>query len=131
MVWSAVLALVQSEERDFEGALIGFEVEFRLDERDLFHSDALNGSLAFSGTQDEELDRYLDTLQLIPNREDAKRLWHASQRRVLQLQPYTFFYWTNRLDGVNGRLNDAAMDARGEWANIRHWWIAPEDRRTP
>jgi peptide/nickel transport system substrate-binding protein len=131
MVWQALGSLVQSEEKDFEAFLIAFEVEFRLDERDLFHSDAINGQLAFSGTADDELDRYLDTLQLIPDREEAIPLWHASQRRVLQLQPYTFFYWGNRFDGVNRRLNDATMDARGEWANIRHWWIAPVDRRTP
>jgi peptide/nickel transport system substrate-binding protein len=130
MIWEALGDLVQSKEKDFEAFLIAFEVEFRLDERDLFHSDAINGPLAFSGTADDELDLYLDTLQLIPDREEAIPVWHASQRRVLQLQPFTFFYWGNRFDGVNRRLNDATMDARGEWANIRHWWIAPADRTT-
>jgi len=131
MLWAAIGSLVTAPEKDFEAFLVSFEVEFRLDERDLFHSDGGNAGHAFSGTMDEELDRYLDTLPLILDREEAKPIWHAAQRRVLQLQPYTFFYWTNRIDGVNKRLNDATMDIRGEWATIRHWWIAPEDRRTP
>jgi peptide/nickel transport system substrate-binding protein len=131
MLWDAVRRRVLAREKDFEAFLIAFEVEFRLDERDLFHSDVINGQLAFSGTADPDLDRYLDTLQLILDREEAKPIWHAAQRRVLQLQPYTFFYWTNRIDGVSRRLNDATMDIRGEWAAIRHWWIAPEDRRIP
>jgi peptide/nickel transport system substrate-binding protein len=124
----ALLALIFPPDRDFEAFLISFEVEFRLDDWNLFHSAAADGQLGFSGTRDEELDRYLDTLQLIPDREEAKPLWHAYQQRIMELQPYTFFYWTYRLDGVNERLRDATMDARGEWANIRNWWIDPDHR---
>ena len=131
MVFDAFLATILAMEKDYEAILANFEVEFRLDERDLFHSDAFGGPLAFSGTRDATLDRYLDTLQLIPNREEARPFWLNSQYRILELQPYTFFYWANRFDGLNERLNDATLDARGEWANIRHWWISPEDRRSP
>lgn len=127
----AFVGLLTSPERNFEGFLISWEAEFRLDERDLFHSEAVDGAYAFSGIQDAELDRYLDTLQLISDREEAVATWRAYQRRLVQLQPYTFLYYPDRQNGVNRRLRNVEMDVRGDWQNIREWWIAPEDRRAP
>lgn len=118
-----------SPERDFEGAFVTWETGFRLDERDLFHSEAADGPWGFSGISDPELDRYLDTLQLIPDPKDAYPVWQAYQRRILALQPYTFLYSAYRRDGVNERIRDVVMDTRGDWASIRQWWIAPGDRR--
>jgi len=118
-------------EYDFEGALVTFETGFRLDDWDLFHSEAGSGGLAFSGTVDPELDRYLDTLQLLTDRDAALPIWRAYQDRIIELQPYTFLYSAIRRDGVNERLRDVVMDTRGDWATIRHWWIAPQDRRSP
>jgi hypothetical protein len=43
-------------------------------------------------------------------------------------QPYTFFYFPDRLDGISHRVKDVQMDARGEWLNIREWYIDPESR---
>lgn len=119
---------ITSVERDFEGALVTFETGFRIDDRDLFHSEVKDGAWAFSGTTDPELDRYLDTLQLIPDRPRALPVWRAYQLRLMELQPYTFLYSARRRDGVNVRLQDVRMDTRGDWATIRHWWIRPQDR---
>jgi peptide/nickel transport system substrate-binding protein len=127
--YGAYLGTLTSRERDFDGAFVTFETGFRIDERDLFHTEAIAGPYAFSGTSDERLDRFLDTLQLIPDREAAYPIWRAYQERIIQVQPYTFLYSANRRDGVNTRIRDAVMDKRGDWASIRHWWIAPEDRR--
>lgn len=128
---SALVEAITSPQRNFEGFLISWEAEFRLDERDLFHSEAVDGAFAFSGIQDPELDRYLDTLQLIPDREEAKNLWRSYQNRLVQLQPFTFLYYPDRQHGLSIRLRDVEMDVRGEWQNIREWWIAPEDREVP
>ncbi len=95
---------ITSVDRDFEGALVTFETGFRIDDRDLFHSEVVDGPWAFSGTVDPELDRYLDTLQLIPDREEAIPLWRAYQRRLMEVQPYTFLYSAHRRDGVKPRL---------------------------
>lgn len=117
-------------DRNFEGALITFETGFRIDDRDLFHSDVkdIANSWAFSGTQDPVLDRYLDTLQLIPDRNDAYPLWQEYQLRLLEIQPYTFLYSADRRIGVGPRLKDVVTDTRGDWATIRQWWISPGDR---
>jgi len=128
MEFSAYGALIQSPEREFEGAFVTFETGYRIDDRDLFHSEGVDGPSAFSGTMDPEIDRYLDTLQLIPDRVEALPVWRAYQLRLLEVQPYTFLYSARRRDGVNRRIQDARMDTRGDWATIRHWWIAPQDR---
>jgi peptide/nickel transport system substrate-binding protein len=121
---------ITAPEREFEGTVVSFETEFRLDERGLFHSDGIDGAYAFSGTSNPTLDRYLDTLQLITDREEALPYWHAYQEAFVQEHPYTFLFSAHRLEGVNRRLRGAVFDPRGEWATIREWWIAPEDRRT-
>jgi peptide/nickel transport system substrate-binding protein len=131
MELNAFLSTLFSPEREFEGFMIAWESEFRLDERDLFHSQAVNGPYAFSGIQDSILDRYLDTLQLVTDREEAKPLWREYQLRLMELHPYTFLYSYYRQNGVNRRLRGVKMDVRGDWENIREWWIAPEDRRLP
>ncbi len=121
---------IQGADRNFEGAFVTFETGFRIDDRDLFHSEVfdLAGSWAFSGTMDPVLDRYLDTLSLIPDRDVAYPLWQEYQLRLMAVQPYTFLYSANRRNGVGPRLQDVVMDTRGDWATIRNWWIASENR---
>jgi peptide/nickel transport system substrate-binding protein len=129
--FATLMGRITSPQRDFEGVLVSWEAEFRLDERDLFHSEVVDGLWAFSGTMDPVLDRYLDTLQLAVERTSAIPIWHAYQRRLMEVHPFTYLYSSYRRNGVADRLRDVVMDARGEWAGIRDWWIAPEDRRVP
>jgi peptide/nickel transport system substrate-binding protein len=131
MEFGAYGARITSTERDFEGAFVTFETGLSFSDRDLFHSEVMDGPWAFAGITDPELDRYLDTLQLIPDRSEALPYWLAYQYRLLELQPYTYLYSAYRRDGVNVRLRDVVMDTRGDWATIRHWWIEPQDRRSP
>jgi peptide/nickel transport system substrate-binding protein len=128
--FSALVPLISPPDRDFDGLLISFDAEFRQDDSDLFHSE-LDGDYAFSGTSDPELDRLLDTLQLIADREEAMPLWRDYQNHLIRVQPYTFLYFADRLDGVNRRLRNVVMDTRGEWLNIREWWIPAGERRAP
>jgi peptide/nickel transport system substrate-binding protein len=125
-----LLPLLSPPDRDFDGLLISFDAEFRQDDSDLFHSTS-DGLYAFSGTKDPELDRLLDTLQLMTDREEALPYWREYQDRLIQVQPYTFLYFAERLDAVNRRLRNVVMDTRGEWLNIREWWIPAEERRAP
>ncbi|HSG49972.1 MAG TPA: ABC transporter substrate-binding protein [Longimicrobiales bacterium] len=111
--------------RDFDGLVLAWVPEFKVDEKDLFHSDRADQPLAFSGLRDPQLDRLLDTLQLVVDREEARPLWHAYQRRISALQPFTYFYYSRRLTGVSTRLQDVEMDFRGEYMNVQDWWIQP------
>jgi peptide/nickel transport system substrate-binding protein len=129
MEFGTMVNMIQDPARDYDAVVFGWVTEFKLDDADLFHSARIGQPYAFSGTKNPEMDRYLDTLQLVVKREDAIPLWRAYEKLVLEEQPYTWFWFPERLDGLAKRLRDVEMDARGEWINIRKWWIPPEERR--
>ena len=123
-----IARVMDTEARDFEGALLGWANEFKLDDRDLFHSDRSEGANAFSGTSNPELDRLLDTLQTVINRDESVRLWSSYQRELIAEQPFTFIHFRQQLVGMNDRIRGAEMDVRGEWINLKEWWIDPTQR---
>ena len=126
--WATMLSQVQSRERDFDGVVMGWVTEFRIDDTDLFASSRRDDAYAYSGTQNETLDRLMEELPLIVDREEALPKWREYQYELVAEQPYTFIYFQDRLDGINTRLQNVTMDARGEWVNIREWSIDPARR---
>ncbi len=125
-------ALVQrvtnTENRDFEGVILSFTVDFRLDDSQLFHSRAADRPFGFAGLQRPDVDRLLDTLPVIRDREEARPLWREYQEKIVEYQPYMFVYFQERLLGVRSRVRGVEADARGDWVTIHEWWI-PEDER--
>ena len=121
--------LTDSEARDFDAVVMGWVIDFKLDDTDLFHSTKIDGPYAWSGTNRPDMDVYMDRLPLILDREEARPVWSEYEALVVDEQPYTFFWFPDRLDGVNRRLQDVVMDARGEWLNAKDWWIPADQRR--
>lgn len=127
--WTTLLSqLIDTENRPFEAVILAWVTEFRVDATDLFHSDAADAEYGFAGTRVPEIDRLLDTLPVVTDREEARPLWEEFQRLIVEQQPYTFFYYPDRLNGVNRRIRGVEMDVRGEWVNIGEWWVPPEER---
>jgi peptide/nickel transport system substrate-binding protein len=127
--WATLLQQINTPDlRDFDGVVMGWVTEFKLDDTDLFHSERIDQPYAWSGTQNAEIDRLLEALSTTADREAAKPLWEEYQEAIWEEQPYTFFYFPDRLDGVNKRLHGVEMDARGEWLNIKDWYIDPAER---
>ncbi|MEX2465841.1 MAG: ABC transporter substrate-binding protein [Gemmatimonadota bacterium] len=127
--WGTLLQQINTSDlRDFDGVVIGWVTEFKLDDTDLFHSDRIDEPYAWAGTQNPEIDRLIDTLSVTLDREAAIPLWAEYQRVLAEEQPYTFFYFPERLDGVNRRVRNVVMDQRGEWVSIRNWYIDPASR---
>jgi peptide/nickel transport system substrate-binding protein len=117
-----------AENRDFDGVILSWTSEFRVEERDLFHSDRRRGPLAFSGLAEPRVDALLDTLQLVQDRAEALALWSEYQERMLELQPFTWLFYANRLAGVSKDLRGVKMDFRGELVNLPAWQLAPGGR---
>lgn len=111
--------------RDFDAFILSWAHEFKVDDIDLFHSARIEAPYQWSGVQSTELDRYLDTLQLVVDRDEARPLWQAYQRALVEVQPYTFLYYPANLNGVRRSLRGATMDERGTWLNVREWWVEP------
>ena len=124
--WNTLLSqITDPESRDFDGVVMAWTVDFRVDDRDLFHSDAVDGQLAFSGTRNPRIDALIDSLDVTRDRTERQRLWASYQEALSEEQPYTWFYFPQRLDGVRTRLRGAVMDARGEWVTIHRWRLDP------
>lgn len=114
--------------RDFDGVILSWIAEFRLDDRDLFDSKRLDGPWAISGTENPDLDRLLDTLQSVVDRKAAKPLWDEYQRLLAEVQPYTFLYFVRRIAAVRNSVHGVHVDRRGEWVSVRDWWLDPSAR---
>ena len=128
--WATLVSqLTDVENRPIEGVVLSWVVDFRLDDRDLFHSESADDPYGFAGLQVPAVDQLLDTLQLIPDRYEARPLWRRYQELIVEHQPYTFFYYPQRINGINRRLRDVEMDVRGEWINIHEWWIPADQRK--
>ncbi|MBM4183278.1 MAG: hypothetical protein FJ207_03530 [Gemmatimonadetes bacterium] len=127
--WATLLQQINTPTlRDFDGVVMGWVTEFKLNDMDLFHSARIDQPYAWVGTHNPEIDRLLEQLSVTVDREEAKEVWREYQAAIVEEQPYTYFYFPDRLDGVNRRVRGAVMDARGEWLNIKDWYIDPASR---
>jgi peptide/nickel transport system substrate-binding protein len=127
--WATLLQQINTPElRDFDGVVMGWVVEYQLTDMDLFHSERIDQPYAWSGTRNPDIDRLLEALSETVDREEARELWIEYQRAIVQEQPYTYFYFPFRLEGVNTRLRNVVMDARGEWVSIKDWYLDPASR---
>jgi peptide/nickel transport system substrate-binding protein len=127
--WGTLLSRINDvERRDFDAVLIGWVTEFRIDDTDLFHCDKRNEPYQWVGYCNPEVDRLLETLPTIVDRETARPLWREYQRMISRDQPYTFLYFQQRREGVAERLRGVDPDARGDWVGARDWWILPDRR---
>ena len=87
--------------------------------------DRIDQPYAFSGTQNSTIDRLIDALSTTVDEDASRALWIEYQRAIMEEQPYTYFYFRDRLVGVNRRLQGVEMDVRGEWTTVRDWYIDP------
>jgi peptide/nickel transport system substrate-binding protein len=114
--------------RDFDAVLIGWRTEFRVDDTDLFHCEKMNEPFQWVSHCDKRLDALMDTLPLIVDPTASLPLWREYQKLIAEQQPYTFIYFSERIEGVSDRLRNVKPDARGDWVGIDKWWIAPDQR---
>lgn len=116
-------------EREFEAVVSSWVDYFRKDDADILHSRNINNPYQFAEYTNPTVDRYLDTLAVITEREQARPLWRDYERLIVQESPYTVIYYPERLTGVHKRLQNVETDVRGELVNVQDWWIVPSQRR--
>lgn len=127
--WATLLSDISTPDlRDFDGVVMAWVVDYKLDEMDLFHSERIDQPYAWSGTNNPEIDRLLEAISTTIDRDEALALWNEYQAVIMEEQPYTFFYFPDRIDGVNRRLRGVEMDTRGDWLNVREWYLDPASR---
>lgn len=131
MEWGTLLDRLQREPRDYDAAVVGWVTEFRIDDSDLFSCQKLREQTPFqwAGYCNPATDVYLDTLPRIADRAAAKPLWMEYQERIAHDQPFTFLFYTRRLEGVHERMRNVHPDARGDWVGASRWFLDPRLRR--
>jgi peptide/nickel transport system substrate-binding protein len=115
-------------EREFDAVVSSWVDAFRKDDADQIHSRALNMPYQYVGYSHPTADRYLDTIAVLMNREEARPFWREYERFIVQESPYTVLYFPQRLAAVRTRVRGIDMDGRGELINITRWWVAPGQR---
>ena len=122
--FGTLVADVTSPERRFDAFLLGWAGDFRLDLRDTFHSEGLEGPYQFASYANPELDSLMDRATAEPDREVARPLWRRAQRILRDEQPWTvLFYQTDALV-LRDRLQGVDMDIRGALVSLPRWWVS-------
>lgn len=122
--WGTLLGeIFEPESRDFDGVVLSWVVDFKLDESGLFHSDASEQPTGLAGLLSPELDALLDRLKRVTDHAESAGLWQEYLAALDRVHPYTYLFFPDRLAGVSRRLRGVAMDARGEWAGVVDWWV--------
>ena len=127
--WGTIVEAITSEERSFDGVVLSWVAPFVVNDAALFQSDRINEPFAFSGTRSDELD---DLMRRIHQTTDASLLaplLAEYEDAVIDEQPYTFLFYPDRIVGLNRRIQGVEMDVRGEWINLREWWIPEAERK--
>jgi peptide/nickel transport system substrate-binding protein len=123
--FSALLGDVTSPERKFDAALMGWESDFKLNMRDLFHSSALSGPFQLASFSDPRVDSILDQTATITRREESLPLWRRFEQIMRESQPWSFLFYYPDLILLSDRVRGVRMDIRGVLVNVPEWWLAP------
>jgi peptide/nickel transport system substrate-binding protein len=124
--WNTLVAAVSSTSRDFDAVLMGWEADFRIDLRDLFHSAAIDGPFQLASYRNPRVDHALDRAATLVDRTASLPIWHEIQRLLRDDQPWTFLYYYPDLILASERTSGVAMDIRGVLASAPHWRLTSE-----
>ncbi|HEX6746803.1 MAG TPA: ABC transporter substrate-binding protein, partial [Longimicrobium sp.] len=117
-----------ARKRDFDAMVLGWKPEFHLDDSDVLACSKRDKPLQFSGYCNPEVDRLMDSVQIVADRRAALPLWSRYQRLIARDRPLTLLYYSNRLVGISRRVQGVALDARGDWVGVERWWLEPRGR---
>ena len=122
--FGTLVGQITSTARDFDAVLMGWESDFRLNLRSLFHSAELGGPFQIAGYRNAEVDRLIDEVATNVDRATARPALERLQRILRDDQPWTFLYAWDDLYVASGRLRGVEMDIRGAFVNLPRWWVA-------
>ncbi|NIR45489.1 MAG: hypothetical protein GWN99_13865 [Gemmatimonadetes bacterium] len=120
---------ITSSERPFDAFVLGWQADFRLDDRIIFACSQIDGPFQWASYCNPRVDEILDQVTRMEDRSQALPLWHEYQEIIQWEQPYTFLYYDVRPNGVRDRVRDVTMDIRGTFINVQNWWLASDSKR--
>jgi peptide/nickel transport system substrate-binding protein len=121
--FGAMVVDISPPARNFEGVLLAWESDFRVNLGDLFHSERTDGLYQFAAYANSEVDSLIERAALTPDRAEAQPMLRRLQQVLRDEQPWTFLYYYPDLYLVRNRLRGVEMDVRGIFVNVQDWWI--------
>jgi peptide/nickel transport system substrate-binding protein len=128
MEWNTMNSQLQSRARNFDAVVSAWVDYFRKDDRDILYSAYIDKPFQYVGFSNRRVDELIDTLGVMMDHEQARPLWREYQHLMVQEAPYIPLYYPQLLTGVSRKLQGVVIDIRGEFPEIRHWWIPPSQR---
>ena len=111
-------------ERNFDAALGGWGMPTTLDLRYAFHTDSIEDNVNFMGYSNPEVDRLIDQMARVPTLEEAADLLDRLQLLIHQDQPMTFLWESQRINGVNRRVENVQSNLLSSFFDLEEWWLA-------
>src|SRR5690606_36762212 len=121
--WGTMIEDFTSPQRNFEAILLGWESDFRLNLRDIFHSEAIGTPNQFASYSNPRVDSLIDRVRVASTFEEARPLYSEIQRILRDEQPWSFLYYYPDLVLIRDRVQGVEMDDRGALVSIQKWWV--------
>jgi peptide/nickel transport system substrate-binding protein len=119
---NTLIARMTSAGHDFDATLMGWESDFRVSLRDLFHGGAIDGPYQIAHYSNIVVDSLIDRTSKLVDREQARPLFVRLQRILRDDEPWTFLYYFPDFYVATARLHGVDMDIRGAFVNLNRWW---------
>lgn len=120
--------LVTSPDRRFDAFLVGWSRDVPLNEAQLWACDRIEQPFQFTSYCNREVDAVLDSLTQVSDRDVLDRLVDRYSDLIRADQPYTFLYTPKQIVASRVELRGVRLDARGDLATVRDWWLEPSAR---
>jgi peptide/nickel transport system substrate-binding protein len=121
--WSTMISDVTSPQRSFDAVLMGWETDFKLDLRTLFHSALIDNPYQFAAYANPVADSLLDLVAQESDRDVARQAYHRLQLLLRDEQPWGFLYYYPDIYVASAHLRGVDMDIRGRLVNLPRWWL--------
>ena len=119
---NTLIERMTSAARDFDATLMGWESDFRINLRDLFHGGALDGAFQIAHYSNLSVDSLIDRTATLVDREQARPLFVRLQQILRDDEPWTFLYYYPDVYVASAKLHGVDMDIRGAFVNLNRWW---------
>lgn len=126
--YASLVSALTGSARDFDAALLSYQPDLVIDDRDLWSCTRPDAPLHLSGWCDEALDAVMDSAAAETDRERRYRLLRRYHEMVHDAQPFTFLYFEDRADGLRRSLRGVELAPRGELISVADWWLEPGSR---
>jgi peptide/nickel transport system substrate-binding protein len=109
--------------RGFQAVTSGWVNSFRKDDSAILHSRNRNGPFQETCFSHPRVDRLIDTLNVMTDREAARPLWQEFHRILIDEAPYTVLHYGNRLLAHRERVRGVEIGPQGDLLTVQRWWV--------